>query len=106
MPHFSQLAAACALLVPCLALGQVSWPARPITIVVATAPGASNDIESRMYGQKLTESMGQPVLIDYKPGAGTSTSAVYVSKAAPDGYTMLCISSSFSAASEIGRAHV
>ncbi len=80
---------------------QGNWPVKPVTIVVATAPGASNDIESRMYGQKLTEALGQPFVIDYKPGAGTSASAIYVAKSAPDGYTMLCISSSFSAASAL-----
>lgn len=92
------------LLASTAAWPQGNWPVKPITFVVATAPGASNDIESRMYGQKLSEAFGQPFVMDYKPGAGTSLSAIHVAKAAPDGYTMLCISSSFSAVSALYRS--
>ena len=84
-------------------LAQSSFPNRPVTIIVATAPGASNDIESRLYGEKLAAAFGQPFVVDYKPGAGTSASAAYVAKAAPDGHTLLCISSSFSAAAALYR---
>lgn len=94
-----------ALLGSCAAWAQSGYPSKPVTIVVATGPGASNDIESRMYGQKISEALGQPFVIDYKPGAGTSLSGSYVAKSAPDGHTLLCISSSFYAASVLYKSY-
>lgn len=80
-----------------------AYPTKPVTMVVSTGPGASNDVEARMYGQKLSEALGQPFLVDYKPGAGTTLAAIYVAKAAPDGYTLLGVSSSFPAAAALYR---
>jgi tripartite-type tricarboxylate transporter receptor subunit TctC len=80
-----------------------NFPTKPVTMVVSTGPGASNDLEARMYGQKLSESLGQPFVVDYKPGGGTTLAAIYVSKAAPDGYTLLGMSSSFPAAAALYR---
>ena len=85
------------------AWAQAGYPSKPVTMVVATGPGASNDLEARMYGEKLSVALGQPFVVDYKPGAGTSLSAAYVAKSAPDGHTLLCISSSFAAASALYR---
>ncbi len=79
------------------------YPSKPVTMVVSTGPGASNDVEARMYGQKLSEAYGQPFVVDYKPGAGTTLAAIYVAKAAPDGYTLLGVSSSFPAAAALYR---
>src|SRR5499433_1139961 len=65
------------------------YPSRPIHIVVGFAAGGGNDVIARIYGQKLSEGLGQPVIIENKPGAGAILATEYVSKAAPDGYTLL-----------------
>jgi tripartite-type tricarboxylate transporter receptor subunit TctC len=65
------------------------YPSRPIHIIVGFAAGGGNDVIARIYGQKLSEDLGQPVIIENKPGAGAVLATEYVSKAAPDGYTLL-----------------
>src|SRR5215510_1204608 len=65
------------------------YPTRPIHIIVGFAAGGGNDVIARIYGQKLSEDLGQPVIIENKPGAGAILATEYVSKAAPDGYTLL-----------------
>jgi len=72
------------------------WPkARPITFTVAFGPGSSTDIIARSVGQKLSESLGQSVVIENKPGAGGTIGAQLVKRAAPDGYNILVISVSY-----------
>jgi tripartite-type tricarboxylate transporter receptor subunit TctC len=66
-----------------------NYPTRPIHIVVGFTPGGGNDIIARVVGQKLSESLGQPVIIDNKPGAGAIVATEYVARSAPDGYTLL-----------------
>jgi tripartite-type tricarboxylate transporter receptor subunit TctC len=66
-----------------------SYPARPVTLVVPYPAGGSADILARVIGQKLEERLGQPVVIDNKPGAGTAIGAKHVALAKPDGYTLL-----------------
>jgi tripartite-type tricarboxylate transporter receptor subunit TctC len=65
------------------------WPTKPITLIIPFATGGTTDIIGREVGQKLSEALKQPVLIDNKPGAGGNLAAGLVSKAAPDGYTLL-----------------
>jgi tripartite-type tricarboxylate transporter receptor subunit TctC len=65
------------------------YPSRPIHIVVGFTPGGGNDLIARIVGQKLSEDLGQPVIIDNKPGAGAIVATEYVAKSAPDGYTLL-----------------
>ena len=88
--------AAALLLSPMTALAQ-AYPTRPVTVVIAFAPGASTDIEARIYNQKLTELTGQSFVMDYKPGAGTTIGNAYVAKATPDGYTLQAITGGFNA---------
>jgi tripartite-type tricarboxylate transporter receptor subunit TctC len=66
-----------------------SYPTRPIHIVVGFAAGGGNDIIARIFGQKLSEDIGQPVIVENRPGAGAIVGTEHVAKSAPDGYTLL-----------------
>lgn len=72
-----------------------AWPAKPVTIVIPLSPGAATDIETRMYAQKMSENIGRPVLVDYKPGAGSTIGTHYVAKSPPDGHTLIVIGPTF-----------
>jgi tripartite-type tricarboxylate transporter receptor subunit TctC len=70
------------------------WPDKPVRIVVPFAPGGSNDVIARRLADSLRQSLGQPFLIENKPGAGSVVGANYVAQAAKDGYTILFVSGS------------
>ena len=72
----------------CTAASAQEYPSRPIRIVDGFPPGGGTDFLSRTLGQKLTESWGQPVVVDNRPGAGSNVGAGIAAKAAPDGYTL------------------
>src|SRR3954468_23887910 len=65
------------------------YPARALRIVVGFAPGGSADVLSRIMGQRLSETLGQPVIIENRPAAGGTVATEIVAKAQPDGYTLL-----------------
>ena len=71
-----------------------NWPTRPVRLVVAFAPAGPADIIARLVGQRLSETVGQPFVVENKPGAGGSVASTLVSKAEPDGYTLLVNTSS------------
>jgi tripartite-type tricarboxylate transporter receptor subunit TctC len=75
------------------AIGQ-TYPARPIKLVVGFAPGGAADFVSRSYQEALSRELGQPIIVENKPGAGSSIAAEFVAKAPPDGYTLLIASPS------------
>ncbi len=76
---------------------QGQWPDRPIRMIVPFSAGGPIDIVARRVGQKLSDVLKTPVIIDYKAGANGLIGADYVAKSAPDGYTMLIMTGSFSA---------
>ena len=71
------------------ALAQTTWPERAIKLVVPFPPGGGTDLVARAMGHSLSEHLGQPIVIDNKPGASTVIGTDAVAKATPDGYTLL-----------------
>jgi len=71
------------------------WPARPVRLIVPFSPGGGVDFIGRLVGQKLSESLGQQVIIENRPGAGSALGTEAVLRSAPDGYTLLQISPSY-----------
>jgi tripartite-type tricarboxylate transporter receptor subunit TctC len=92
---FMRLAAAAPTLslLPRAARAQ-SYPSRPIRLIVQVPPGGSPDIVARLMGQWLSEKLGQPVIVDNRPGASGNIATEFVTKATPDGYTLLLSMSS------------
>lgn len=76
---------------PCLA--QPTWTGRPLTIVVPYVPGGASDTLARVVGAALTPAIGQPVVVENRPGASAAVAAALVARAAPDGHTMLVAAS-------------
>ncbi|KAF1022906.1 MAG: hypothetical protein GAK30_00845 [Paracidovorax wautersii] len=72
---------------PRLAIAQ-DYPTRPIRIIVPLPPGGSNDVLARLLGQKMTESLGQPVIVDNRPGVAGNIATDLLAKSEPDGYTL------------------
>jgi tripartite-type tricarboxylate transporter receptor subunit TctC len=89
--RFLYLAGA-AIAAPGLAWSQ-SYPTRPMHMVVGFAAGGGADIMARLIGQALSERLGQQIIVDNRPGAGTNIATEVVAKAAPDGYTLLLANS-------------
>ena len=71
------------------AFAQAPFPSKPITMVVGFAPGGGTDTAARIIAKKLTENTGQNIIVENKSGAGGNIAANHVSKAAPDGYTII-----------------
>jgi tripartite-type tricarboxylate transporter receptor subunit TctC len=65
------------------------WPSRPIRFIVPFGPGGANDLVTRAVAEVASKQLGQPIIVENKPGAGSVLGADYVAKAAPDGYTFL-----------------
>src|SRR5262247_1921746 len=90
--NFLHLAAGAAALP---ALSRIAWaqayPTRPVRIIVAFAPAGSSDIVARLMGQWLSERLGQPFVIENRPGAGGNIGTEAVVRALPDGYTLLLV---------------
>jgi tripartite-type tricarboxylate transporter receptor subunit TctC len=78
-------------LIACTAFAQSGFPSRPIRIIVGTPPGGANDTVARIVAQRM-DILGQPVIVENRPGAAQMIAAEYVAKSAPDGTTMLIAS--------------
>ncbi|MDA8521852.1 Bug family tripartite tricarboxylate transporter substrate binding protein [Acidovorax sp. NCPPB 4044] len=88
-PALAILAAlACTLALPGTA-GAQSWPSRPLSLIVPFPAGGTTDVLARALGDRLSQALGQPVIVENKPGAGATLGADYVAKARPDGHTLL-----------------
>ena len=79
----------CAAVPNAVAQSADSYPSKVITIVVPTAPGGGNDAMARVVGQRLSDKLGKPVIVDNKPGANGSIAAEHVARAPADGHTLL-----------------
>lgn len=78
-----------AAVAPLQADAQAAYPSRPVTMIVPYPAGGANDAVARLIGLKMADMLGQPVIIDNKPGAGTTIGTAIVARAAPDGYTIV-----------------
>ena len=88
MKRIARLLGVVAFALSTLAVAQ-TWPAKPIKWIVPFAPGGTTDILARTIGEKLTVALGQPVIVENKPGAGGGVGAEFTAKAPPDGYTIM-----------------
>jgi tripartite-type tricarboxylate transporter receptor subunit TctC len=66
-----------------------TWPAKPIRVVVPVAPGSTVDIVPRLVFEQLSLQLAQNIIVDNRPGAGTTIGSALVAKSAPDGHTLL-----------------
>lgn len=78
------------------AFAQPNYPSKPVRIIVPVVPGSFTDLAARALGNELTGPFGQPVVVENRPGAGTTIGADLVAKSAPDGHTLLITENSFS----------
>ena len=93
------LAAALVLGLQANALAQApAWPAKPVRIVVSLTPGSATDLLARTVSERLSGLLGQPVIVENRPGASTTIAAAFVAKAEPDGCTLLATSSAHTVA--------
>ena len=86
-----------------LAAAAQAYPGKPVTIVVPYPPSGSNDVFARAIARKMSESMGQPFVVENKPGASGMIGAGFVSNAKPDGYTIMLLSSSFTTGAAVAQ---
>jgi tripartite-type tricarboxylate transporter receptor subunit TctC len=89
----SWCAAAVLALAAAGALAQTAYPTRPVRVIVPFAPGGFTDVVARILGQKLSVALGQQVIVENKPGAGSTIGTDFVAKSPPDGHTLLMVSS-------------
>jgi tripartite-type tricarboxylate transporter receptor subunit TctC len=86
------IAAAATIAATCMEASAQGYPARPVRLIVPFSPGGAADVPGRILADRLTSALGQQVVIENRPGAGSTIGAEAAAKAAPDGYTIFMIS--------------
>jgi tripartite-type tricarboxylate transporter receptor subunit TctC len=86
----------CACFAASAAAQQPAYPSKPVTVIIPFTPGSSQETEGRVHMNRLAEQLGQPFVIDFKPGGATIIGLGYVAKQPADGYTLLLVSASYS----------
>ena len=95
--HFRRVLLGAMLAVPMmcgLAVGQSAYPTRPVKLIAGFPPGGTSDVLARLLAQKLTDTLGQPVTVENRPGASGNIGHELAARSAPDGYTLLLTNSS------------
>src|SRR5688500_19459661 len=87
--------AAAAVVASVPGLAQEKFPTKPVRLIVGFSPGSATDFTARVFGQKLSDIWGQPVVIENRSGAGSTLANAMVAQATPDGHTLLVVSTSF-----------
>ena len=100
------LVAASAVLLSVAPVVATDYPSRPVTLVVAFTPGGPSDVLARIVGKKMEQLLGQPFVIENRPGAGGNIAAEGVAHSAPDGYTLLMGNNSILATNEALYKHI
>lgn len=92
-----------AALMPALAFAQApaDYPAKPVRVIVGQAPGGGNDIQTRLFAQKLTEAFGRPFVVENRTGGGSVLAYRMGAQAVPDGYTLLAVTGGFTIAPSV-----
>ena len=98
---FLRLSAGAVLALLALGAQAQAWPTKPIRLVVGFSAGGPTDVVARAFAEHAAKALGQPVIVENKPGANTILAAESVASAPADGYTLL-----LAATNQIGRAHV
>ncbi len=80
-----------------------TYPSRPLTLIVHAAAGGSTDLVNRLIAEKVSASIGQPIVVEFRPGGGATIGATAVARARPDGYTIGFLGSSIPAAQGLGK---
>jgi tripartite-type tricarboxylate transporter receptor subunit TctC len=80
-----------------------TYPSRPLTLIVHAAAGGSTDLVNRLIAEKVSATLGQPIVVEFRPGGGATIGATAVARARPDGYTIGFLGSSIAAAQGLGK---
>jgi tripartite-type tricarboxylate transporter receptor subunit TctC len=83
--------------------GEQTYPSRPITLIVPSAPGGAVDLANRLVSEKVAGKLGQPLVLDFRPGGGATIGATAIARARPDGYTIGFLGSGVVAAQGLGK---